>query len=139
MLAASAQFGELLRQHQLAARLTQESLAERPGLNEHGIQKLESGATHSYRDTAERLIRGLKLSDQDQALFKIAPRPTPRRLQSHRSTAATPATETRTISSPVRASACVAGCQPAMGLRQDPLGWVGRRLVLDDAGSARAG
>ena len=75
-----ADFGELLRQHRLAPGLTQDSLAELAGLSVHGIQKLESGATHPYRDTAERLIRALKLGAQDAAQFKIATRPVPRRL-----------------------------------------------------------
>src|SRR6266571_1539895 len=94
--AAPAGFGELLRQHRLAAGLTQESLAERAGLSEHGIQKLESGATHPYRDTAERLIRALELGDQDQARFKTAARPTPRRRQPHSPTAGTEGVTTRT-------------------------------------------
>ena len=81
---APARFGELLRQHRLAAGLTQEGLAERAGLSEHGIQKLESGATHPYRDTAERLIRALNLSERDQAVLQIAARPKPRRQQSPR-------------------------------------------------------
>jgi transcriptional regulator with XRE-family HTH domain len=79
--AAPAAFGELLRQHRLAAELTQESLADRAGLSVHGIQKLESGASHPYRRTSERLIRALQLGDQDEALFKIAAQPTPRRQQ----------------------------------------------------------
>ncbi len=94
--AAPAGFGELLRHHRLAAGLTQESLAERAGLSEHGIQKLESGATHPYRDTAERLIRALELGDQDQARFKTAARPTPRRRQPHSPTAGTEGVTTRT-------------------------------------------
>ncbi|MBV9911112.1 MAG: helix-turn-helix transcriptional regulator, partial [Sinobacteraceae bacterium] len=76
-----ARFGALLRQHRLGAGLTQEALAERAGLSEHGIQKLESGATHPYRDTAERLIQALNLSDRDQAALKIAAAPKPRRRQ----------------------------------------------------------
>ena len=78
---AAVRFGELLRQHRLAAGLTQESLAQEAGLSVHGIQKLEGGATHPYRDTADRLIRALKLGDQDEAQFKIAARPAPRRPQ----------------------------------------------------------
>src|SRR6266702_4386676 len=66
------------------------------GFSEHGIQKLESGATHPYRDTAERLIRALELGDQDQARFKTAARPTPRRRQPHSPTAGTEGVTTRT-------------------------------------------
>jgi predicted ATPase/DNA-binding XRE family transcriptional regulator len=76
---APARFGALLRQYRLAAGLTQESLAERAGLSAHGIQKLESGATHPYRDTAERLIRALNLSDGVQAILRMAAAPKPRR------------------------------------------------------------
>jgi len=78
---APVRFGEILRQHRRAAGLTQEGLAERAGLSEHGIQKLESGATHPLRDTADRLSRALKLPDQEDALFKMAARPKPRRTQ----------------------------------------------------------
>ena len=39
-------FGALLRQHRVAAGLTQEALAERAGLSVYGIQKLERGTTH---------------------------------------------------------------------------------------------
>jgi transcriptional regulator with XRE-family HTH domain len=79
--AEPVRFGELLRQHRLAAGLTQETLAEQAGLSVHGIQKLEGGATHPYRDTAARLIRALKSGDQDEAQLKIAARPAPRRPQ----------------------------------------------------------
>jgi non-specific serine/threonine protein kinase len=73
----------MLRQHRRAAGLTQKSLAERAGLSEHGIQKLESGATHPYRDTAERLSQALKLAHHENALFQIGARPKPRRTQPH--------------------------------------------------------
>jgi predicted ATPase/transcriptional regulator with XRE-family HTH domain len=75
----SADFGELLRQHRLAAGLTQEMLAERAGLSVHGIQKLERGATHPYRDTARRLIAALQLTGTDEARMRTAARPVPRR------------------------------------------------------------
>ncbi len=54
---AAATFGELLRQHRLDQGLTQETLAERAGISAHGIQKLERGLTHPYRETTERLSR----------------------------------------------------------------------------------
>jgi predicted ATPase/DNA-binding XRE family transcriptional regulator len=81
--AVPVRFGEMLRQHRRAAGLTQKSLAERAGLSEHGIQKLESGAAHPYRDTAERLSRALQLADREDALFKMAAQPKPRRTQPH--------------------------------------------------------
>src|SRR4030088_380577 len=62
---ATAAFGDLLRQHRLAAGLTQEALAERAGLSMHGIQKLERGVTRPYRDTVRRLLAALKLSGDD--------------------------------------------------------------------------
>jgi transcriptional regulator with XRE-family HTH domain len=79
--AAPAGFGALLRQHRLAMGLTQGSLAKQARLSVHGIQKLESGATHPHRDTAERLIRALQLSGPDEASVKLAARPVPRRRQ----------------------------------------------------------
>ena len=63
-------FGDLLRHHRQAARLTQQELAERAGLSVHGVQKLERGATHPYRDTAQRLIQALQLAADDQARLR---------------------------------------------------------------------
>lgn len=80
---AAIAIGKLLRQHRLAAGLTQESLAERAGLSMHGIQKLERGASHPHRDTVERLIAALQLGGSDAALFKTAAQPAPRRRQAH--------------------------------------------------------
>src|SRR5579859_2184825 len=63
-------FGALLRNYRVAAGLTQEALAERAGLSAYGIQKLERGATHPYRDTAARLVSALHLApDQAQQLL----------------------------------------------------------------------
>jgi transcriptional regulator with XRE-family HTH domain len=76
-------FGELLRQHRLAAGLTQENLAERAGLSVHGIHKLERGLTHPYRDTAQRLIAALQLAAADEARLRTAARPAPRRQRPH--------------------------------------------------------
>jgi non-specific serine/threonine protein kinase len=52
----------LLREHRLQAALTQQALAERAGLSVYGIQKLEAGTTHPYRDTVRRLVAALELS-----------------------------------------------------------------------------
>src|SRR3981081_2427687 len=76
--AAPAAFGELLRQHRLAAGLTQESLAARARLSAHGIQKLEHGTTRPYRATVQRLALALELSPDDQVLFWAAGQPAPR-------------------------------------------------------------
>jgi transcriptional regulator with XRE-family HTH domain len=88
---ASLAFSNLLRQHRLAAGLTQEALAERAGLSVHGIQKLERGVTHPYRDTVQRLLVALPLSVDDQAELQTAagvasraPRlPTPTKVARH--------------------------------------------------------
>ncbi len=80
MLPVSAPtFGDLLREHRLAAGLTQEALAERAGLSVHGIQKLERGAAHPYRDTAQRLIMALQLESEAEANFRAAVHPVRRR------------------------------------------------------------
>ena len=68
-------FGELLRSYRQAAGLTQQELAERAGLSVHGIQKLERGTTHPYRDTANRLELALHLSPDASARLRDAARP----------------------------------------------------------------
>lgn len=77
-LVASGSFAELLRSHRLAAGLTQAALAEIAGLSEHGIQRLESGASRPYRDTVTRLVRALRLSQDEAAALEgavpLAPR-----------------------------------------------------------------
>ena len=79
--AASAAFGDLLRQHRLAAGLTQEALAARARLSAHGVQKLEHGTTRPYRATVQRLALALDLSPDDQVLFWAAGQPAPRQRQ----------------------------------------------------------
>jgi predicted ATPase/DNA-binding XRE family transcriptional regulator len=74
-----SRFGELLRQHRLAAGLTQEALAERAGLSVHGIQKLERGVTHPYRETTQRLSVGLRLAPDEDAHLRNAGEPEQRR------------------------------------------------------------
>src|SRR5262249_27336482 len=72
---APTTFGELLRRHRQAAGLTQQELAERAGLSVHGIQKLERGVTHPYRDTVRGLVAALNLEADDQARVRalVAP------------------------------------------------------------------
>src|SRR5215472_13086603 len=77
-MTTSLTFGDLLRQHRLAAGLTQESLAERAGLSEHGIQKLERGVTRPYRDTVERLLGALELSVAEKAELRTLAGAAPR-------------------------------------------------------------
>jgi predicted ATPase/DNA-binding XRE family transcriptional regulator len=65
-------FGALLRQHRISAGLTQEALAEQAGLSVYGIQKLERGTTHPYRDTAERLVSALDLPANEAEQLRAA-------------------------------------------------------------------
>jgi class 3 adenylate cyclase/tetratricopeptide (TPR) repeat protein/DNA-binding XRE family transcriptional regulator len=57
----TAAFGTLLRQHRLAAGLTQAVLAERSGIAERTIQDLERGAVRPRRATVRRLVGALAL------------------------------------------------------------------------------
>jgi len=75
----TATFGALLRRHRVTAGLTQEALAERAGLSVYGIQKLERGATHPYRDTAARLASALDLTAEEANAFWAAVEPVRRR------------------------------------------------------------
>jgi predicted ATPase/transcriptional regulator with XRE-family HTH domain len=59
--AKSQSFGALLRQHRLAAGLTQAALAERSGIADRTIQDLERGAARPRRATAQRLAEALGL------------------------------------------------------------------------------
>jgi transcriptional regulator with XRE-family HTH domain len=76
---SSTAFGALLRQHRICAGLTQEALAERAGLSVYGIQKLERGTTHPYRDTVERLVSALKLGSVDAEKLRATAEPVRRR------------------------------------------------------------
>jgi predicted ATPase/transcriptional regulator with XRE-family HTH domain len=98
--AAPVGFGELLRRHRLAAGLTQQNLAERAGLSEHGIQKLERGVTRPYRDTVQRLLSALRLGPEDAASFRAAGEPVPR----HSSLHAEPPDSTRRNNLPIALS-----------------------------------
>ena len=72
-------FGELLKEHRLAAGLTQEALAERAAVSTRGIQALERGVNQPLRDTARRLIEALDLDDRERARIQAAATPAPRR------------------------------------------------------------
>jgi predicted ATPase/transcriptional regulator with XRE-family HTH domain len=66
-------FGDLLRQHRLAAGLSQEALAERANLSRRGISDLERGArTRPYRETLKLLVAALGLEDQERRSFLAA-------------------------------------------------------------------
>ncbi len=73
-------FGSLLKQYRLAARLTQEALAERAGLGVRSIQALERGDSRPLRDTLRRLAGALALPEGEQARLLAAGTPAPRRL-----------------------------------------------------------
>jgi predicted ATPase/DNA-binding XRE family transcriptional regulator len=75
-------FGGLLREHRLAAGLTQAALAERSGISSRGIQDLERGLSQPRRDTLLRLEAALSLSRDEQAILRAAAKPTPRRHKS---------------------------------------------------------
>jgi non-specific serine/threonine protein kinase len=70
-----ATFGELLRHYRVAARLTQEALAERAGLSTRGIADLERGARLvPHPDTLRRLTGALNLEELDHATLAAAGR-----------------------------------------------------------------
>src|SRR3954447_5689888 len=65
--------GALLREHRLAAGLTQEALSERSGVSPRTIQEVEAGDVCPRRATALSLVDALGLSDQDRdALMRVA-------------------------------------------------------------------
>ena len=72
-------FGELLREHRLAAGLTQAALAERAGIGTRGLQDLERGQSQPHRDTLQRLEAALGLSPDERTAFRGAARASPRR------------------------------------------------------------
>ncbi|GAC1432568.1 MAG: hypothetical protein NVSMB65_06220 [Chloroflexota bacterium] len=76
---SGSSFGVLLRDHRLAAGLTQEALAERATVAPRSIQALERGTSRPHRDTAERLAGALQLAGPDRALFLATAAPAPRR------------------------------------------------------------
>jgi predicted ATPase/transcriptional regulator with XRE-family HTH domain len=68
-----ATFGSLLREHRLAAGLTQEALAERSGVSPRTIQEVEADDVHPRRTTALSLVEALGLSDPARdALLRMA-------------------------------------------------------------------
>jgi predicted ATPase/transcriptional regulator with XRE-family HTH domain len=76
--AAPTSFGDLLRQHRLAAGLTQEELAERAGMSVRGISDLERGSrTRPQRETVRLLVDALGLAGPRRAAFVSAARRRP--------------------------------------------------------------
>ena len=72
---SSQSFGNLLRRYRLAARLTQEQLAELAGMSVRGLSDLERGARRLPRsETIHLLSEALNLSLDDRAILEIAAR-----------------------------------------------------------------
>src|SRR4051812_44237541 len=74
---ANDSFRSLLRQHRLAAGLTQAELAERAGLAQRTIEDLERGVARPRRETARRLSAALGLRAPRDAWIEeatVAPR-----------------------------------------------------------------
>ena len=53
----------------------QEALAERAGMSVYGIQKLERGSTHPYRDSVTRFAFALELVPDEADQFRAAAEP----------------------------------------------------------------
>ncbi len=81
--ASRDEFGELLRRHRCAAKLTQEALAERAGVSPRGIRALERGASKPHKETAHRLAAALALPEEARARFFAAAAPLPRSAPEH--------------------------------------------------------
>ncbi|MDR0360385.1 MAG: tetratricopeptide repeat protein [bacterium] len=67
-----AAFGDLLRQHRLAAALTQEQLAERADLSPRAVAYLEAGSRRPYASTVTRLTAALELDAARSAALRRA-------------------------------------------------------------------
>jgi non-specific serine/threonine protein kinase len=72
-------FGALLRQHRLAAGLTQEALAQQSGVSPRAIQLLEADSVHARRGTIVQLAGALSLTGPDREQLERAAAPLPRR------------------------------------------------------------
>ncbi len=74
-----AGFGALLRQHRLAAGLSQEDLAERARMSREGVSALERGHRRTpQRETLALLAGALALSESQRRAFEAAARSEPR-------------------------------------------------------------
>jgi sugar lactone lactonase YvrE/transcriptional regulator with XRE-family HTH domain len=68
-----SRLGALLKHHRVAARLTQEELAERAQVSVRSISDLERGRQRTpYRETVRRLADALELTGPDRAEFEAA-------------------------------------------------------------------
>src|SRR3954469_6892146 len=71
-------FGSLLREHRLAAGLTQEMLAERSGVSQRAIQLLEADSVRPRRSTIGHLTEALSIAGPDRAELDRMATPLPR-------------------------------------------------------------
>jgi predicted ATPase/transcriptional regulator with XRE-family HTH domain len=69
---AGSSFADLLRQHRVAASLTQEELAGRAGLSARAIMYLERGARTPQAPTIRMLAHALKLTPREQTALASA-------------------------------------------------------------------
>src|SRR5260370_38066152 len=67
-------FGDALREHRLARRLTQAAVAEMAGLSDRAISDLERGLKHPQRATVRMLIDALSLPPDQSETFELAAR-----------------------------------------------------------------
>ncbi len=73
--AAPEPFGGMLRHFRVAARLSQEELADKAGLSAKAVSALERGARRRpYRATVEALAEALQLSPDESRAFAAARR-----------------------------------------------------------------
>lgn len=71
----AAPFGRLLRSYRRTLGLTQEELAERAGLSERAIRKIEAGTKHApHKETVQLLADALELSGEEREAFQTAAR-----------------------------------------------------------------
>src|SRR5919199_6506252 len=72
---ARPSFGELLRRYRVAARLSQEELAERARMSARAISDLERGVHRlPYKDTVAQLAAALDLEAHERGLLEAAAR-----------------------------------------------------------------
>jgi predicted ATPase/transcriptional regulator with XRE-family HTH domain len=114
---AASDFGALLRQHRLAAGLSQEALAERARLSPYGISALERGYRRTpQRETVALLAGALVLNEEQRLAFEA--------------TAARPGPSRPRVDSPV-----TVGPWPSAGDAILPLSltrFIGRKVNLDE-------
>jgi non-specific serine/threonine protein kinase len=73
-MTSATTFGESLREHRLARRMTQSELAERAGLSERAISDLERGLKTPQRATIRLLIDALDLAPDRAEAFGLSAR-----------------------------------------------------------------